>query len=163
MALKKNQFGGAFDDVIFGGETKTATTAKTTTKEVTAPKEEPVPDGTAEEKNNLSAEQLSQSLDDEKLRAALYLKRTAGRGRPRTTTDATGKRTDGYSRTSLIVNDAKIAKIKEIAFLETLTMKEIFEVALDMVIENYESKHGEVVPHPERYTSTADVHKVFGK
>lgn len=102
---------------------------------------------------------LINSVEDEKLREALRARRMEGRGRPRKNTDASGKRTDGYSRTSLILNDEKVAKIKEIAFKETLTMKEIFEYALDKVITEYEAKHGEVVPRPERYKG--DINKVF--
>lgn len=109
---------------------------------------------TSEDEND-----LINSVEDEHLRAALRAKRMDGRGRPRKNTDATGKRTDGYSRTSLILNDEKVSKIKEIAFRETLTMKEIFEFALDKIIAEYESKNGEVVPRPERYKG--DINKVF--
>lgn len=104
---------------------------------------------------------LINSVEDEQLREALRAKRMEGRGRPRKNTDASGKRTDGYSRTSLILNDEKVAKIKEIAFKETLTMKEIFEYALDKVIAEYEAQHGEVVPRPERYKG--DINKVFNR
>lgn len=106
-------------------------------------------------------EDLINSVEDEALREALKRKRMDGRGRPRKNTDATGKRTDGYSRTSLILNDEKVAKIKEIAFRETLTMKEIFELGLDMIIERYEQKHGKVTPHPESYKG--DINSVFNK
>lgn len=106
-------------------------------------------------------EDLINSVEDEELRAKLRARRMDGRGRPRKNHDKNGKRTDGYSRTSLIVNDEKAAKIKEIAFRETLTMKEIFELALDMVIEKYESTHGVVVPRPERYKG--DINSIFDK
>ena len=58
---------------------------------------------------------------------------------------------------SLIINKEKWAKIKEIAFVETLTMKEIVELALDMVIERYESKHGEIIPAPERKKDITEI------
>lgn len=102
---------------------------------------------------------LINSIEDEELRAKLRAKRMEGRGRPRKNHDKNGKRTDGYSRTSVIINEEKQAKIKEIAFRETLTMKEIFEYALDMVIEKYESTHGVVVPHPENYKG--DINDIF--
>ena len=54
---------------------------------------------------------------------------------------------DGYDRTSLIINMEKWAKIKEIALIETLTLKEIVDLALDLVIERYEAKHGTVKPN----------------
>ena len=65
---------------------------------------------------------------------------------------------DGYDRTSLIINVEKWAKVKEIALRETLTLKEIVELALDMVIDRYESKHGEVKPQPVR---KRDINEIF--
>ena len=102
---------------------------------------------------------LINSIEDAKLRAALEARRKEGRGRPRKNTDATGKRTDGYSRTSFIIKDTTWAKIREIAFRKTLTMKEIVELALEMLIKEYEKTNGEVTPHPERYKG--DIHDIF--
>lgn len=102
---------------------------------------------------------LINSIEDEELREALRAKRMDGRGRPRKNTDKNGKRTDGYSRTSLIVNDELWAKIKEVAFRETLTMKEIVDLALRMVVERYEAKHGTIEPKPEKYTK--DINEIF--
>lgn len=105
---------------------------------------------------------LIATIDDPELREVLQRrlqqKRLVGRGRPRKNTDRTGKRTDGYNRTSLIIPVAKWEKIKEIAFRETLTMKEITELALDLVIERYEAKHGEVKPQRER---RRDINEIF--
>lgn len=95
--------------------------------------------------------ELLNSIEDEELRKdleeRLYRKKLIGRGRPRKN-DQLGRRMDGYERTSLIIPVEKWAKVKEIALRETLTLKEIEELALDMVIERYESKHGEVKPQP---------------
>lgn len=103
---------------------------------------------------------LINSVEDEELREELRerlrQKRLIGRGRPRKN-DQLGRRMDGYDRTSLIINKAKWAKIKEIAFIETLTMKEIVELALDMVIERYESKHGEIIPVPDRKKDITEI------
>lgn len=105
---------------------------------------------------------LLNSIEDEELRKELQerliKKRLIGRGRPRKN-DNLGRRMDGYNRTSLIIPVAKWAKIKEIAFLETLTMKEIVELALDLVIERYESKHGEIKPQPNR--PKKDISEIF--
>lgn len=146
--MAKKDFGGGLD-ALFNGTDK----AQEQASAVEAPEfvKEPT---TPEDEND-----LINSVEDEQLRAALRAKRMDGRGRPRKNTDKNGKRTDGYSRTSLILKDEKVAKIKEIAFRETLTMKEIFELALDTIIEKYEQKHGEVVPRPERYKG--DIKKVF--
>jgi hypothetical protein len=104
---------------------------------------------------------LINTIEDPELREALQKrlqqKRMVGRGRPRKTTDKNGKRTDGYDRTSLIISVEKWAKIKEIAFRETLTMKEIVELALDLVIERYEAKHGEVKPQSRK----RDINEIF--
>ena len=103
---------------------------------------------------------LINSVEDEELREELRerlrQKRLVGRGRPRKN-DQLGRRMDGYDRTSLIINKAKWAKIKEIAFIETLTMKEIVELALDMVIERYESKHGKIIPVPDRKKDITEI------
>lgn len=96
-------------------------------------------------------EELINSVTDAELREALHKKRTDGRGRPRKNLSVDGKRTDGYARTSVIMNEAKYAKVKEIAFRSTLTTKEVLEVALDLLIEKYEEKHGEVIPNPAAY------------
>ena len=105
---------------------------------------------------------LINSVEDEELREELRerlkRKRLIGRGRPRKN-DQLGRRMDGYDRTSLIINKEKWAKIKEIAFIETLTMKEIVELALDMVIERYEAKHGEIKPQPDR--GKKDITEIF--
>lgn len=114
---------------------------------------------TAVEASSIEDTDIINSVTDEALREALKRKRMEGRGRPRKNTDKNGKRTDGYSRTSLILNDGQVAKIKEIAFRETLTMKEIVEAALNLAIEKYEAKHGVVKPHPESYKG--DINKVF--
>ena len=104
-------------------------------------------------------QELINTIEDEALRAALHKKRMDGRGRPRKNTDERGNRTDGYCRTTLIVSEEKIAKIREIGFRETLTMKEIIDTALDIVIERYEAKHGEIKPQPLKYKE--DAKKVF--
>ena len=104
-------------------------------------------------------QELINTIEDEALRAALHKKRMDGRGRPRKNTDERGNRTDGYRRTTLIVSEEQLAKIKEIGFKETLTMKEIIEKALDMVIERYEAKNGEIKPQPSKYKG--DIKKVF--
>lgn len=104
---------------------------------------------------------LLNSIEDEELRKELeqrlYRKKLIGRGRPRKN-DQLGRRMDGYDRTSLIINVEKWEKIKEIALRETLTLKEIVEYALDLVIERYESSHGEVKPLPRE---KKDINEIF--
>lgn len=105
--------------------------------------------------------ELLNSIEDEELRKELeerlYRKKLIGRGRPRKN-DQLGRRMDGYDRTSLIIPVDKWAKVKEIALRETLTLKEIVELALDLVIERYESKHGEVKP---QLREKKDIKEIF--
>ena len=107
------------------------------------------------EANKASAGELLNTIEDEKLREALHRKRMDGRGRPRKGEES-GKLTEGYSRTSLILKDENVAKIKEIAFRHTLTMKEIVNYALEAVIQDYESDNGEIKPNPDRYKGNID-------
>lgn len=149
----KEQLGGGLNALFGGSDSQQEKPSR-----IEAPSTE-APEMKLEPTTPQDEEDLINSVEDEQLREALHRKRMDGRGRPRTKHDQNGKRTDGYSRTSLILKDEKVAKIKEIAFRETLTMKEIFELALDTIIEKYEKKHGEVIPRPERYKG--DINKVF--
>lgn len=104
---------------------------------------------------------LINTVEDEDLKAALKAKRMNGRGRPRKNADKAGGRTDKYNRTSLMVNEKLWAKVHEVSFRETLTMKEIVDLTLRMVIDRYEAKHGTIVPHPEKYTEKKDINEIF--
>lgn len=140
MSKKEEKLKGGLDALFKGAAPRTRVEV---VDEATQMKIEPT---TAQDE-----EDLINSVEDEALRAALHKKRMEGRGRPRKNIGANGKRTDGYARTSIIANEEKYAKIKEIAFRSTLTTKDILEAAMDMLIEKYEAKHGEVIPNPEAY------------
>lgn len=103
---------------------------------------------------------LINTIEDEALRAELLArlkkKRNIGRGRPRKNQQPDGL-TDGYRRSSVIVKSEKWEKLQEVAFRETLTMKEIIDLALTMVIDRYESKHGEVKPQPREKKDINDI------
>ena len=149
MAKKLNS---GIGNLLSGASTNVTAKAETKIEETPI-----VEQATAQEEN-----ELINSVDDEELRELLKerlkQKRMIGRGRPRTAHDERGKRTDGYNRTSLIVNVEKWEKIKEIAFRETLTMKEITELALDMVIERYEQKNGTIEVTEK---SKRDINEIF--
>ncbi len=144
MAINKDKLKFAVSGIVQDSETPTPTS--TMQVEPTTPQDE---------------DDLINTIEDEQLRAALRAKRMEGRGRPRKNTDKNGKRTDGYSRTSVIVNEELWAKLKEVAFRETLTMKEILNLALSIVVERYEAKHGTIVPHPEKYDELKDINEIF--
>ena len=150
---------------IVGDRTPEETTAQTETQTGGS---SPIPEEAPEVKAEAMIQEpttaqdetdLINSIESEELREALRKKRMDGRGRPRKNTDKNGKRTDGYSRTSLIVNDELWAKIKEVAFRETLTMKEIVDLALHMVVDRYEAKHGTIKPQPQNYTK--NINEIF--
>lgn len=141
MAKKKEEILRGGLNALFGG----SSLQDTTQEESKSPRMEVEPSTDQDETD------LINSVEDEELRQALQARRNRKRGRPRKNHNERGELTNGYTRTSLILNIAKRDKIKEIAFRETLTMKEIFEVAMDKVIEAYEEKHGEIIPKPEKY------------
>lgn len=174
MADKEKLRGGLANLISRADKSVNKQMQKTDT-ETGSPQEQPLTDGEKQEQPGGAAPNmvvepttltdetdLINSIEDEELRKELqerlYKKRMVGRGRPRKN-DQLGRRMDGYDRTSLIINVEKWAKIKEIAFVETLTMKEIVELALDMVIERYESKHGEIKPQRER--PKKDISEIF--
>lgn len=149
MSKKEDKLKGGLD-ALFGG---TAPRTRVEVVEEAKPEMEIEPT-TPEDEND-----LINSVEDEALRVALHKKRMEGRGRPRKNIGTEGKRTDGYIRTSIIANEEKYAKIKEIAFRSTLTTKDILEAAMDMLIQKYEAKHGEVIPDPEKYKG--DIKSLF--
>lgn len=110
------------------------------------------PPTTNEEITPQDLRELFLSIEDdalrEQLKRRLYLKRLEGAGRP-CKSDLHGRKGDGYGRTTLIINLAKWEKIKEISLRETMLLKDIMEQAMDIVIERYEAKHGEVKVQPK--------------
>ena len=150
MSKKEEKLKGGLD-ALFGGVKPRAERVEVV--------EEAAPVMEVEPTTPQDEEDLINSVEDEELRAALHKKRMEGRGRPRKNLGVDGKRTDGYTRTSIIAHEEKYAKIKEIAFRSTLTTKDILEAAMDMLIEKYEAKHGVVVPNPEAYKG--DIKRLF--
>jgi hypothetical protein len=162
MSSNKKDLQGGIANLLGGADRQRATGAEPQPSEQQPQTEgasSTAPDFKVQPTTKKDEEDLINSIEDAKLRAALEARRKEGRGRPRKNTDATGKRTDGYSRTSFIIKDTTWAKIREIAFRKTLTMKEIVELALEMLIKEYEKTNGEVTPHPEKYKG--DIHDIF--
>ena len=162
MSSNKKDLQGGIANLLGGADRQRATGAEPQPAEQQPQTEgasSTAPDFKVQPTTKKDEEDLINPIEDAKLRAALEARRKEGRGRPRKNTDATGKRTDGYSRTSFIIKDTTWAKIREIAFRKTLTMKEIVELALEMLIKEYEKTNGEVTPHPEKYKG--DIHDIF--
>ena len=96
-----------------------------------------------EQEQEIKSNDVINTIEDEELRAALHKRRVKGRGRPRKN-DPKKQCAKGYQRITNIVNIDKMDKLREIALRESLTIKEILEAVMDIAIERYESRHGEI-------------------
>lgn len=101
--------------------------------------QEPTPDEVAEQ----IRQDAINKVEDAELREALRQHRLSGRGRPRKNVPHKS-RTDGYERITTIASIVKMEKLRAIAMRETLTIKEVLEACMDLAIEAYEKKHGEI-------------------
>lgn len=105
--------------VLFGGAPATPATGKEETK---------------------SSEELLETVKDQELKEKLRLRQMQGRGNKRGRPH--DKRTEGYGTICVKANLEKWAKIEYISLQETLQKKEVLELALDMLIDKYESEKG---------------------
>ena len=118
-------------------EPPTAPTAETSS--------ETIEEGTPEEEDELIA-----SITDSELKAALQAKRNEKRGRPRKSAAYRSREAELYTRTTWIMRRDLLAKLREIGFRETLTLKEIMEQIVSEAVAVYEEKHGELKPRDHR-------------
>lgn len=103
-------------------------------------------EGRVEEATPQEEEELINSVEDEELREALRQRRMRKRGRPRKDAALRAKEEEVYTRSCWIMRKDHIAKLKEISFRETLTIKEIMEQIVGDAIRAYEEKNGELKP-----------------
>lgn len=156
--MRKNeaQLQGGLNSLLGGsrtGQPNTLTeqeTAATTTEE----QAETIESGTPEEE-----EDLINSIEDEELRAALHRKRMEKRGRPKKSEPQRQKEAETFTRFCAIIRRDYIAKLHEICYRETLTIKEIIDQLVGDAIKVYEEKHGEIKPTDHR----GDASKIFQK
>lgn len=89
---------------------------------------------------------LINSIEDPELMEALKLrartKQSDKRGRPRSKADGAGNRTDGLTRTSILMKTSTRNKIKDIAKKNGLKLTDIIEESLERTISLYETKQG---------------------
>jgi hypothetical protein len=88
-------------------------------------------------------EEAIDTVQDEELKAALRERVLLGRGRPKRGRKKDSK-TEGYTTICVKANIEKWEKIEYIALHETLQKKEVLELAMDMLIEKYESEKGTI-------------------
>lgn len=89
-------------------------------------------------------EDIISTVQDTELRKALRQRQLDGRGRPKKGRPH-DSRTDGYGTICVKANLEKWAKLEYISLQETLQKKEVLEMAMDMLIEKYESEKGSIV------------------
>ena len=149
MSKKDEMMRGGLDALIGEGSRPAAdeqpkTEPRQELAQEAAPAEVIIP-GTPEEEDELIA-----SVEDEALRAALIERRNRKRGRPRKDEIVRQRENDIYVRSCWVMRRDQMAKLKEISFRETLTLREIMAQIVGEAIEAYEKKHGEVIPQEHR-------------
>ena len=166
MSKKKDEkMRGGLEALIGGGRTAPASSTERSAEEayqeelLLLEKEQAPTDGAEamEEATPQEEEELISSIQDETLRAALRQRQNRKRGRPRKDAALRRKYEEVYTRSCWIMRRDQIAKLKEISFRETLTIKEIMEKIVGDAIKAYEDIHGEVVPKDHR----GDASKLF--
>ena len=95
------------------------------------------------EETPTASEELIETVQDEELKEALRQRQLDGRGRPQRGRKKESK-TEGYGTICVKANLDKWEKVKYISLQETLQIKEVLELALDMLIEKYESEKGTI-------------------
>lgn len=149
MSKRDEMMRGGLDALIGGGSRPAAdeqpkAEPRQEPAQEAAPAEVIIP-GTPEEEDELIA-----SVEDEALRAALIERRNRKRGRPRKDEIVRQRENDIYVRSCWVMRRDQMAKLKEISFRETLTLREIMAQIVAEAIETYEKKHGEVKPKEHR-------------
>ena len=91
----------------------------------------------------VQSEELIETVQDEELKEALRQRQLDGRGRPKRGRKKESK-TEGYGTICVKANLDKWEKVKYISLQETLQIKEVLELALDMLIDKYESEKGTI-------------------
>lgn len=98
--------------------------------------------------SSASLDPANTTSEKERLEAAHEEKKEGTRGRPKKTEEE--RLAAGTERASIIVKKEQWAKLKEICKKETILYKEGLELALSLLIEQYEKKHGEIIPTDDR-------------
>jgi len=91
---------------------------------------------------------LIETVQDEELKEKLRQRQLEGRGRPKRGRPHDSK-TDGYGTVSVKANLEKWEKLRYISLQESLQLKEVLELALDMLIDKYEGEKGTIQLKPQ--------------
>ena len=96
-----------------------------------------------EEVQTSEASRLLETVQDEELKEKLRQRQLEGRGRPKRGRPHDSK-TEGYGTVCVKANLEKWDKLRYISLQESLQLKEVLELAIDMLIEKYESEKGTI-------------------
>lgn len=82
-------------------------------------------------------------------------KQKNGPGRPKTNTREITKSSqegtkEGETRATFIINETILEKVKDLAYWERVTIKEVVNTALEEAIAKYEKKNGEIKTTPKK-------------
>lgn len=151
--MAKKNYRGALDGLL----QSTQPTEGTEEVEAVEVATEAEPQATPEEEDEL----ISQ-VKDEELKELLKAKRLEGSGRPKKGRPHKSKK-EGYKTISIIVNENKYELLREMGLRETLTIKEVFEAAMDLAIQKYEEAKGQklTIRNPEE--RRGDASTLFSK
>ena len=151
---KEEKMRGGLDALLGGGRTAPTAEPKTEPRQEQAPADgaEAMEEATPQEE-----EELINSIQDEALREKLIERRNRKRGRPRKGAAYRAKQDEIYIRSCWVMRRDQLAKLKEMSFRETLTLREIMAQIVGEAIEAYERKHGEIIPQEHK----GDASKLF--
>ena len=158
MGKREDKLRGGLDALLGGRRTAPAPTNERSAEEayqeelLLLEKEQAPADGAGamEEATPQEEEELINSIQDEALRQKLIERRNRKRGRPRKGAAYRAKQDEIYIRSCWVMRRDQMAKLKEMSFRETLTLREIMAQIVGEAIEAYEKKHGEIIPQEHR-------------
>lgn len=113
-----------------------------------APASQPQRQEEREEAQQRETDSLIETVQDEELKEKLRQRQLDGRGRPKRGRPHDSK-TDGYGTICVKANLEKWEKLRYISLQETLQLKEVLELALDMLIQKYEAEKGAIQLKPQ--------------
>jgi hypothetical protein len=113
-----------------------------------APASQPQRQEEREEAQQRETDSLIETVQDEELKEKLRQRQLEGRGRPKRGRPHDSK-TEGYGAVCVKANLEKWEKLRYISLQESLQLKEVLELALDMLIQKYEAEKGAIQLKPQ--------------
>ncbi len=146
--MKKEKKLNAGMQALLEGRQPATDEASASAQDVTENEEE----ATEQEEN-----ELIDSIEDEQLKEALRQRQNRKRGRPRKGVVLEGRQEEVFTRFCTLVRKDQAAKLREICYRETLTLKELLQYVFGKAIESYEEYKGEVKPSKRKKKDAATI------